>query len=376
MKRTLFIFIALYNILFLLPFGGGSVAVAQVVATIDSVQMMIGEQTGLHVAATVKPNQKVVFQQWKPQQVLVPGIEVVEAPKVDTVDASDGFVTITQHLTITAWEDSVFYIPQMKVKIDGKVLESKSLALKVLTVEVDTLHPNQYFGPRDVQDNPFLWEEWSALLWFTLLAIILYALAWVAYVRLKSNKPITLKVRFRKIIPPHQKALSEIESLKSDQQNMSHADAFGPEQTDNYLQQKQYYTKLTDALRTYLEERFGFNAMEMTSYEIISRLKQEKDAEKLQELTQLFETADLVKFAKFTVGVNENDRNLVSAIDFINQTKQENMPTEERIEPTVTEQQRQTMRVRLSLKWAIVILTIAIAAIIAYIAWQLYDLRG
>lgn len=349
---------------------------AQVVATIDSVQMMVGEQTGLHVAATVKPTQKVVFQQWKPQQMLVPGVEVVEAPKVDTVDASDGFVTITQHLTITAWEDSVFYIPQMKVKVDGKTLESKSLALKVLTVEVDTLHPNQYFGPRDVQDNPFLWEEWAGLLWLTLLAIILYALAWVAYVRLKSNKPITLKVRFRKIIPPHQKALSEIEALKSDQKTMGQANAFGPEQADNYLQQKEYYTKLTDALRTYLEERFGFNAMEMTSFEIISRLKQEKDAEKLQELTQLFETADLVKFAKFTVGVNENDRNLVSAIDFINQTKLENMPTEERIEPTVTEQQRQTMRVRLSLKWAIVILTIAIAAVIAYIAWQLYDLRG
>ncbi len=123
-----------------------------------------------------------------------------------------------------------------------------------------------------------------------------------------------------------------------------------------------------------MEERFGFNAMEMTSSEIIERLRQEEDQQKLQELKMLFETADLVKFAKYTVSMNENDRNLVSAVDFINTTKQDNVPTEERIEPTISEQQRQTIRMRLSLKWAMAVLVVLTAALVTYVMYRLLDI--
>lgn len=349
----------------LLPFsamakGQGSSA-ASVDILIDSVQIFVGEQTGLHVSATVKPGQKVQFAMFTPQQELTPGIEVVEAPMIDTTDADNGYIKVTQHLLLTAWEDTLYYIPPQKVSIDGKAYKTNNLALKVLTVEVDTLHPNQYFGPNDVQDNPFQWEEWADVLWGSLLAMVLYALCWMAYLRLKSNKPIQLKVRIRKIIPPHQRALNAIDEIK--QKGMP---------TDA----KAYYTELTDTLRKYMEERFGFNAMEMTSAEIIAALRNENDQEKIQELTMLFETADLVKFAKYTVGMSENDRNLVSAVDFINTTKQDNLPTEERIMPTVTEQERQTIRMRLSLKWAIAILVTFASAIVAYVCWMLWDMTN
>ncbi len=354
----------IFNILLLLALA--LTVQANVTATIDSIQMVVGEQTRLHLSATVKEGQKVVFPQWKAQQQLTPGIEIVDLPVTDTIAASDGFITITQHLTLTAWEDSLYYIPQLKVKVNGKEELSKSLALKVLTVEVDTLHPNQYFGPRDVQDNPFLWAEWAKVLWLTFLLIVLYVLGWLAYIRLKSKKPITLKVRIRKIIPPHQKALSSIQGLKQEVPAMADS-----------LSAKTYYTQLTDILRTYMQERFGFNAMEMTSAEIIERIEGSDEKEvKLQELATLLQTADLVKFAKYTAGMSENDRNLMSAIDFINQTKQENVPTEERIEPTVTEQEKQTMRMRLSLKWAVTLLVIAAAALTGYVCWLLFELRG
>ena len=166
-----------------------------------------------------------------------------------------------------------------------------------------------------------------------------------------------------KKIPPHQKALSSIEELKNGN-------------VDGNVNFKEYYTQLTDAIRVYIEERFGFSAMEMTSSEIIERLRQENDGEKMQELVNLFETADLVKFAKYTVGISENDRNLVSAIDFINTTKQENAPTFERIEPTITKKQRQTMHIRLSLKWAIAIMIILATALVVFVCWQLYDIRS
>ena len=104
---------------------------------------------------------------------------------------------------------------------------------------------------------------------------------------------------------------------------------------------KAYYTRLTDTLRKYIEERYGFNAMEMTSSEIIEKLTATQDEKALSELRHLFLTADLVKFAKYSTLINENDMNLVNAIAFIDQTKLENVPVEETIKPqTATDRGR------------------------------------
>ena len=333
-------------------------------AVIDSIAIMVGEQTGYHVGVTVKEGQRVQFPLIQPSQMLTPGVEVVETLPSDTQHSDDGYMKVAVHYMLTSFDDTLYYIPPMKVKVDGKEYESKSLALKVLTVEVDTLHPNQFFPQKDIQTPPFLWTEWSSMIWLCLAVLLLYVLCALMFARLKSKKPIVFSVKIIKLIPPHQKALTVIEEIKS--QSISTT----PE--DN----KKYYTQLTDALRQYMNERFGFNAMEMTSSEIIERLKKERDQEKIQELTMLFETADLVKFAKYSAGVSENDQNLISAINFINETKQENLPTEQRIQPTVTEQEKQTIRTRISLKWGIAIVGIVATVLLGYILWEFVGLVG
>ena len=357
MQKTLVLFSFL--LMSILPSHAQKVNVE---AVIDSIAIMVGEQTGYHVGVTVKEGQRVQFPLIQPSQMLTSGVEVVETLPSDTQHLDDGYMKVAAHYTLTSFDDTLYYIPPMKVKVDGKEYESKSLALKVLTVEVDTLHPNQFFPQKDIQALPFLWSEWSSLIWLCLAVLLLYVLCGLMFVRLKSKKPIVFSVKIIKLIPPHQKALTVIEEIKS--QSVSTT----PE--DN----KKYYTQLTDALRQYMNERFGFNAMEMTSSEIIERLKKERDQEKIQELTMLFETADLVKFAKYSVGVSENDQNLISAINFINETKQENLPTEQRIQPTVTEQERQTIRTRISLKWGIAIVGTVATVLLGYISWQFWSL--
>lgn len=331
---------------------------------IDSLQMIVGEQTGMHISVAVKPGQKVKFPQFVPQQdsirYITSGVEVVRQPVVDTVDADNGEIMITQHLVLTAFQDSVYQIPAQTIQVDGKDYKTNPLALKVYTMKVDTTQYNTYFGPKDVQDNPFLWSEWLRVFLFAVLAMMLYVIGWLAYLRLKSDKPISFKVRIIKKVPPHQRALTEIESIKN---------------TASAETEKEYYTRLTDALRKYIEERFGFNAMEMTSSEIIQKLREVGDQEKLNELMSLFETADLVKFAKYSAAVNDHDRNLVSAVEFINTTKQENVPLEERIMPSVTEQERQTMRLRTILKCVMAVLIVMASAAVAYVFWMVWDLR-
>jgi hypothetical protein len=338
-----------------LPMSAQKVSVE---AKIDSTVIFVGQQTGFHLGVTMKEGQKVQFPQFEPLQHIIPGIEVVETLPTDTQKLDDGYLRVSAHYTLTSFDDTLYYIPAIKVKVDNKEFESKSLALKVLTVKVDTLHPNQFYPPKDVQDNPFLWDEWSRLLWLSAAVLLLFIVSLLIFMRLKSEKPIVFKVKIVKRIPAHQKALNSIEEIKAKSTTVTVDDA------------KAYYTHLTDTLRRYMMERFGFNAMEMTSAEIISRLRQEEDQKKIDELTMLFETADLVKFAKYSVGVSENDHNLISAIDFINTTKQENAPTEERIEPTVTEKDKQTIRNRKVLKWTLFGVVLVNIALLVYVFWE------
>ena len=261
--------------------------------------------------------------------------------------------------TMTSFDDTLYYLPPMTVKIDGKPYKSKSLALKVLTIEVDTLHAEQFFGPKDVQDNPFQWRDWSLPFWLSVLMLLLLAVTYYLYLRLRDNKPMISHIRIVKRLLPHQKAMKEIEQIKADKMVTS----------DN---SKEYYTKLTDTLRKYIEERYGFSAMEMTSSEIIERLMATQDQKALDELRQLFTTADLVKFAKYSTLINENDANLVNAIDFINQTKLENVPVEETVKPQLSEEDQRSQKTRRILKYFISAIAVVILALFGYIIYTLY----
>jgi hypothetical protein len=114
--------------------------------------------------------------------------------------------------------------------------------------------------------------------------------------------------------------------------------------------------------------------MEMTSSEIIEKLMATQDQKALDELRQLFMTADLVKFAKYSTLINENDRNLVSAIDFINQTKLENVPTEETVKPQLSEEDQRSIKTRRILKAVITALLIASALLLVYVGYATYQL--
>ena len=263
--------------------------------------------------------------------------------------------------TMTSFDDTLYYLPPMTVKIDGKPYKSKSLALKVLTIEVDTLHAEQFFGPKDVQDNPFQWSDWSVPFWLSVLMLVLMAVCYYLYLRLRDNKPIISHIRIVKRLLPHQKAMKEIEQIKADKMVTAE-------------NSKEYYTKLTDTLRKYIEERYGFSAMEMTSSEIIERLMATQDQKALDELRQLFTTADLVKFAKYSTLINENDANLVNAIEFINQTKQENMPVEETVKPQLSEEDQRSQKTRRVLKTIITVMAVVCLAMFVYVVYTLYML--
>lgn len=126
----------------------------------------------------------------------------------------DNNVRISKRITLTSFDEKLYPIPGMKVKVDGKPYEANQLALKVMTIDVDTLHPNQFYPPKTVQNNPFLWSEWSGLFWMSVLVLALMGGIFYLYIRLRENKPIIAKIRIVKKVLPHQRALSVMEKSR------------------------------------------------------------------------------------------------------------------------------------------------------------------
>lgn len=344
MKRLIILLLLVTSVLY-------TFAQASVTAKIEPVEMMIGEQAQVTISVQANDGAKVSFPVFKPRQELVPGVEVLNTQQPDDN---------TLQLLLTSFDGKLYHLPAFKVKVDGKEFKTDDLALKVIEVEVDTTKLDQFYGPKDVQDNPFQWSDWSLSFWLSILMLVMMAVCYYLYLRLRDNKPIIAHIKIVKRLLPHQKAMKEIEQIKADKMVSS----------DN---QKEYYTKLTDTLRRYIEERYGFSAMEMTSTEIIERLMQ-TDQQSLEELRQLFTTADLVKFAKYSTMINENDANLVNAIDFINQTKLENQPTETVEKPQLSAEDQRSQKERRVLKVFIGLLTTATVLLFCYVLYNIYQM--
>ena len=115
--------------------------------SIDSIQMFVGQQVHVTLTAHAKENAKVEFPVFKPTQYITPGVEVLASQEQTKQTEDNGFVARSTVYTLTSFDDTLYYLPPMTVKIDGKPYKSKSLALKVLTIEVDTTHVDQFFGP-------------------------------------------------------------------------------------------------------------------------------------------------------------------------------------------------------------------------------------
>ena len=331
-------------------------------AKLDSAQMFIGQQMNLQLSVTFDAKQKLQLPDIKKGQELIPNIEVVDLGKPDTAVLDEGKrLTVSQAYTITAWDSALYRLPPMQVMVDTSRFESEALALKVYTVDVDTLHLDQFFPPNDIMELPFLWAEWRMVLLGGILLLLMIACIIYLWYHVKHGKPIVRFVRRKKKLPPHQIAMTEIERIKSERK-------WAEEDS------KEYYTLLTDTLRNYIRDRYGFNALEMTSSEIIDRLVSENNEEALDELREIFRTADLVKFAKWSTLINENDANLVAAVEYVNQTKIEPDPNA-KPEPEVikeTDQKRLT-QVKI-MRVAMIVLGVLSVALLAWVAWRTTDL--
>lgn len=332
---------------------------AQVVAEaqMDTTSILIGQQVRVRVKCSANSNQKIDFPYFQPQQELTHGVEVVYNSQLDTLRLNDGKrIQLTRYYTITSFDSAVYKLPPFQIKVDGKTYATRgSLGLKVNTVEVDTTHVDKFNGPHDVIDQPFEWS-WQMLL-LALGALVALCVALAIGIRLSDPRLITRRVVIHPPVPAHVTALKDIDHIKKNPA----ADS------------KQYYMELTSTLRTYIEKRFGFSAREMTTSEIIEHLNQDGNEEAINELKSVLVTADLVKFAKHSPSLPEQDRNLVQALDYVQSTK---LQPQQLPQPRVEYQSlsnKQQIVWRNIMRVLLVLLTALFIALTAYNLWLAYS---
>jgi len=356
MTRRFFI----YLFVILMPVWASAQNVV-VKAEADSVMMWIGQQTGIHVEVSCDAGQTVTFPLYR--DTIVKGLEILPPVLTDTQYLNDKRrMVLTRTYTVTCFDSALIYIPYIPVNVDGMEYRSNRLAMAFISYDIPEGGEKQIFGPKDNLKTPVRFYEIKGMMWFWLLAALAISLSFYMLVRYRDDKPIIRKIRIEPKVPAHVRALSEIESLRN---------SGGPHAEDA----KAYYTSLTDILREYINDRFGFNATEMTSDEILEKLEESRDRESLSCLRDLLSTADMVKFAKFKPMLNENDRNLVTAMEFVNDTRIE--VSEEDLKPreeeTVVEMKR-SREARLALLLAGSLMALAGAVFLVLTILKLYYL--
>lgn len=293
---------------------------------VDTADILIGEQTTLHVTVTTDPNRRIIIP--IPGDTLMTGVEVLSVSEADST-VTDGRLIIRRDILVTSFDSSLYLLPPF-VAIDGAdTIASNQVALKVSTVPVDVDNPEQFYDIKDVWQPPFVLADYYPWIFGILTALfIICVIGYLVqrYRRRQSEAPVKPA---EPELPPYEVAIRELDTIKDQklwQQGLN----------------KEYYTQVTDTLRRYISRRYGVNAMEKTSEEILAIIERESDERSVYDtLRQVLRLSDFVKFAKLHPLPDENDESMRNAYLFVNQTKRTEAPqADEPATETVTKEDK------------------------------------
>lgn len=289
--------------------GGVKAQNVEYIAEVDTNYIMIGDQIHFRMKVLAEPGARVNFPVLK--DTLVKGIEIVSGPVRDSVEERDGRMLIEESYVITSFDTGVYVLPSVPIQVlredFNNVLRTDPIQLIVNTYVVDLQKGyNDIVMPKSA---PWTFGEILPYVLWVLLGLAVVALiVWIVRKR-KRHEPIFANVK--PAIPPYELAIQALEEIKKEKLWQSG-------------KTKEYYTRLTDAIRAYLNGELGISAMEQTSFETLRDLEKNKNVTKEQreKLAMMFETADFVKFAKAEPLPNENESNLNIAYGFVNETNE------------------------------------------------------
>lgn len=294
----------------------------KVTASFDSSRIYIGDQIRYTITVDKPSGQKLMLPVFK--DTLCKNIEILSGPGIDSTAAQNGRTKVIHKYLITSFDSGSYKVKpvyaEAKTSQGLKRFYSDYSALKVIRVNItpaDTA--TKIFDIIKPYRAPLTAGEilpWVLILCLT--TIIIWAA--VRYFRKLKRSAGETQV----YIPPdpaHIIAFRELEQLKNDALWQKG-------------EVKKYYTRLTEILRQYLENRYSVFSLELTTAETLEALLKTgfKKNGTYNELKSVLTGADLVKFAKYNPVPEENESHFQTSWNFVLATKEEGqteMPVQE-----------------------------------------------
>lgn len=314
--RTLFASLLVMLSVFL-P-ASASASALSVKAKLDSVQILMGKMTMLRMEVVQNNNVKGefdIFRTSPPDGIVAvcgDSVELRTSIKRDTLDLGSGRIQINYAVPVQAFDSGFYQLPEFVYIAGRDSARSNVVSLKVVPVNVtadakisgyaDVMGPAESNIFDHVPD--FIVDYW----WIILLIIIVIA------------GTVLLMIRYRKkgsLLPkkpepsPYVVAVENLNRLRARklwEQGL----------------EREYFTELTEILRVYLAKRFGINAMEMTTRQIIDKLSSDvRIKDKREYVRQVLDMADFVKFAAVRPLPDDNVKSFDNVMKFVEETKPE-----------------------------------------------------
>ncbi len=288
----------------------------KVSAVLDSSKIRVGEQVKLDLYVQYDASQKNLKIDWPSFEDTITGkVEIVSKTAIDsTIPDKNNPNMVLQHqqFIVSAFDSGYFAIPPFKFILNGdtnKPYLTEALLLEVHTVPTDTTD----MSIKDIKPpfgEAFDWKWYLPYAYWGLGLLAGVALVILIFYKLTQKKEVVVEKEKPKI-PAHIIALAELEKIKT-------------ESVWKEGKIKEYYSSISDSIRLYIENRFGINALELTTDEIITAFRSMVvDPVSKDKLQQLLVLSDFVKFAKQIPIEQEHVMALQNAFDFVNGTKRE-----------------------------------------------------
>lgn len=270
--------------------------------TVSKKEIKIGEQIQLVLKTKVNEKEVVFF----PDLDSIGKLEVVQSYPPEKIKKGNQTEWIKKY-NLTQFDTGTYKIPALEVVINTKKTKSESIEISVIDVEVDTTKQKMHeikedeilsIQPEEKQQELSDSQLILGLFFAFFLAGILYIL-----LRIKQRK----KTKSEAYISPYNKAFLAFSEVNANANS------------------KEYYSNLTEIIKSYFEKTLEFSTLESTTEQFIFKLKKAVQNKKyeisetsISQIETLFTKADLVKFAKILIDLPEQNADKIAAENLIN----------------------------------------------------------
>ncbi len=285
------------------PINGNAQAF-QIKTDIDQRKILLGDPIEYQLEVT---HDKQLDVSWPQLNDSLGSMEVLEYNPADTIDEDGQQVTIAQKLKITAFEPGQYMLPSQQFRFYEKRdttlqrINTDTFMVTVNAMKVDTASSPKPI--KEVVDIPYTFKELAPYLLGGLGVILVAILIWWL-IKKRKQKPSTPKPA-KPNKPPYQLAMEQLRALK--QENLWQKGEV-----------KEYHDRLTDIVREFLENQYSISALEYTTDQIMDNLQYTNiSTDQKGQLKEIFELADLAKFAKLQPNAEQNERSMEVAMEFL-----------------------------------------------------------